>query len=303
MLTSGLPDALSDGVNALLWSLWTEIGVSGWDRHHEDWHVDVEPLVLFTSSFSNQDCRLKIEVLDWCRHYGKYVAVPRIENLILRWPSHSIDTWNVFAGVIQANGGPSFGVIGTPEKILLSGKSRLNPYKRPSAITLTIRAMFGVNARADVINTLVLRPDSFQTAAMITRSSYFTKRHIWRALEPFLDSGLLESRRTGNEIEVRLRNPGALAALIGPAPTIVPPWTAVFPALLSLLHDVPHLAGVSGVEGRVEVAAALRRAAPWLHSLPVPWVDEVPEPGVLIDWLMMFVQRLAIGDATLIRRQ
>ena len=40
------PAPVGEGALALAWSLWTELGVPGWSRRHQDWAIDPEPLIL-----------------------------------------------------------------------------------------------------------------------------------------------------------------------------------------------------------------------------------------------------------------
>ncbi len=104
-------ERLTGAATALAWSLWAEMGVSGWQRNHTSHAIDPERLILFTAFLGDADPRLRDEATDWCIAYGRYVSAARLRNLLstqtpevratlaglaatvnahanLRWPSH-----------------------------------------------------------------------------------------------------------------------------------------------------------------------------------------------------------------------
>src|SRR5262245_31492145 len=74
--------SLREELVGLAWSLWAELGVSGWERHHRMWFVDPEPLIVFTAWLGDDDARLRDEVTDWCLAFGTWVSATRLANLL-----------------------------------------------------------------------------------------------------------------------------------------------------------------------------------------------------------------------------
>jgi hypothetical protein len=79
---------LRDAALDLAWSLWSELGVSTWARTHEDWAVEVEPLVAFTALVGSHDRRLLRESVDWCIAYDDLVSLHQLRGVIAHqgWP-------------------------------------------------------------------------------------------------------------------------------------------------------------------------------------------------------------------------
>lgn len=55
MQPNGFKAALREHLLDLCWSLWEDLGVDGRIRHHADWGVDVEPLIIFTALIGHED--------------------------------------------------------------------------------------------------------------------------------------------------------------------------------------------------------------------------------------------------------
>src|SRR5215469_8967720 len=66
----------------LAWSLWSELGVSGWTRRHQDRAIDLEPLILHSSWLGQFDRRLWGEAIDWCITNSDLVSAVRLKNLL-----------------------------------------------------------------------------------------------------------------------------------------------------------------------------------------------------------------------------
>ncbi len=73
---------LANALTSLAWSLWAELGVSGWSRHHKHWLVDPEPLVVFTAWLGDTDARLRDEATDWCIQFGSWLSATRLSSIV-----------------------------------------------------------------------------------------------------------------------------------------------------------------------------------------------------------------------------
>src|SRR5262245_61784017 len=78
MPTTRSSAAVTQSLIDLAWSLWAELGVSGWTRHHADWNVDVEALIILTAALEDADPRLRDESTDWCIRYARFVSSARL---------------------------------------------------------------------------------------------------------------------------------------------------------------------------------------------------------------------------------
>jgi hypothetical protein len=87
----------------LVWSLWAELGVSGWTRRHVSHAIDPEPLILFTAFLGDADPRLRDEATDWCIAYGRYVSAARLRNLLIGEESTVREAFGEFAATVNAH--------------------------------------------------------------------------------------------------------------------------------------------------------------------------------------------------------
>src|SRR5579862_4860363 len=86
----------------LAWSLWTEIGVAGVKRHHQNVLIMMEELVLFTSVLSELDPRLRDESLDWCFQYHRFISVSRLKSLMNDFKELIDDPFSKFAAAFNS---------------------------------------------------------------------------------------------------------------------------------------------------------------------------------------------------------
>ncbi len=140
-------------------SLWTELGVAGVDRHHQDCAVDPEALLLFTATLAGRDGRLRDESLDCTLAIAPYLFVSRLKVLL-----------KAATPTVQARFEPlaaSFNRLtktyvrfpkkksASAWKIEPSHKFDRGAFDRPGQIMLRSRSILGVTARADLATALV----------------------------------------------------------------------------------------------------------------------------------------------------
>ena len=75
---------IGEAVIQFCWSVWAELGVSGWGRAHQGWAIDVEPLIIFTAAIGERDPRLRDEATDWCVRNWRLVSRVRLRNILRR---------------------------------------------------------------------------------------------------------------------------------------------------------------------------------------------------------------------------
>ena len=75
-------EEISGLVVELARSLWAEMGVGGANRKHIWQAIDVEPLIVYTSSLGDLDSRLRAATIDWCIANADLISGLRLRNLI-----------------------------------------------------------------------------------------------------------------------------------------------------------------------------------------------------------------------------
>lgn len=181
---------VEEAVLDFLWSLWAELGVSGWTRRHRHWGIDPEPLVLFTAAVGQLDARLRDESTDWCIRYSRYVSVARLKNLLRSAPPPVAAAFGEYAATVSTHASVRWPGATQARVYRPTGRSRIEGFTRPALVTLRLRALFGVGARAEILRHYVLSPAATFAAADFPEAHH-TKRII---------AAELESLRTGESL-------------------------------------------------------------------------------------------------------
>ena len=66
---------------AFLWRQWSALGVSGHTHTNDDWLIDPEALLLFSTVVARHDARLFDEILDWLQLNADSVNLQRLTRL------------------------------------------------------------------------------------------------------------------------------------------------------------------------------------------------------------------------------
>ncbi len=250
-------EALGEAMRDLAWSLWTELGVSGTVRRHDQVLTDPEALILFTAALGDRDPRLRDESLDWCVRYGGAISVTRLKNLLgsglgdqqaldgyaSMVNQHTSLSWPVSKRLRAAKTSPG----------RLSGKSQEPDLRRrPALLRLRLRALFGVGARADVIAELLC--GSSRSAAELAAAGY-SKRGIANILDDLYRADLLSRTQVGNTHRFELKRPRDLEPLVGASPVYYAYWADCLEVLLVLDEMFREVAAKSE---RLKILAANR---------------------------------------------
>jgi hypothetical protein len=235
-------EQLTENAQALAWSLWAELGVSGWQRRHPSHAIDPERLILFTASLGDTDPRLRDEAADWCITYGRYVSVTRLRNLLAAETPEVQAAFGQTAATVNANSGLRWPGATQARPFQRTRRSAVADFSAPSLIVMRVRALFGVGARAEVVRAFLADPSARLSAADIAADAGYTKRNIAAALEALRMAGLLEIHALRNQRLYGLSKAGWLTALPGGLPSSYPAWSSVFRTLEGLM------AGLRGTE-------------------------------------------------------
>jgi len=219
-------------VLGFLWRQWSALGVAGQSQSMDRWMLDPDALLLATTSLG-RDPRLFDEVLDWLNTNGQFINLQRLQNLgqrfgdltVLRAMAAHLARRSVHAKwktllrekptVAETQAlFPGVPLVGSPDELFARYGWRRGPVKlrqlsqptdphRPTNFLIKLRALFGMQARAEVMAYL-LAMESGYPGDMAVRLAYFP-RTLQTTLNDLARSGHLESRREGQEKRFWLR--------------------------------------------------------------------------------------------------
>lgn len=302
MMTSN-PTPLDDHVVGLAWSLWAELGVSGWSRRHTDFAIDPEALVILTAWLRDRDPRLRDEATDWCVRYGQFVSGTRLKNLLVAAGHGRTHWWGEFAATVNVSSRwnwPTWDADDVPRSFELSQKSRIDTFTRPSLIFLRVRALVGLSARAEVLRLFAPERHDRLGVAEIAAQIGYSKRNTAEALGGLELAGLLSSFRVRNRLEYTVAEPERLAALVDPRPRWVPVWMSMVNVIIRVsefLHrseDLPE--SVASVESVTFVRELSGELAQW--GVAPPQLVMVDEPAYqrFVRWSSELLAGVEAGD-------
>ena len=279
----------------LLWHQWSSIGVAGYPRPGDDWIIDPEALLLATTRFGRHDSRLMDESIDWLAKFGRRISLQRLQGLHRSWPGVADSRvlaaiaevlgqqvahrkWRVIADrapadseseslFLRSDGTPA-AHFGEEESVfakhgLLRGKLELRGMSQPpdprtrEDLLFTLRALFGVNARAEIMAWL-LTHDSGHPAAIARSTGYFSKS-VQQTLNEMEESGQVISVRQGREKHFRVHTADWYFLLPPPSDgqRAFPRWVDWMPLFAAITRFAETLA-LPGIDDKSERFQAIK---------------------------------------------
>ncbi len=275
MATLSYSDRVRDLALELTWSLWAELGVSGWKRHHENEAIDLEPLIIATSSLGRLDARLLDESLDWCVANTRFVSGVRLRNLLPTFDEATTKAFGSYAATVRRHRAVGWPGEGKALRFSPTGRSSAPELGRPALVQLRLRAIFGVSARAEIIKRMLPEPNRPFGIAELAMFTAYGKDNIADALD-IMGMAAIVTRNvmtTAGSVQVfTLSGAGRLENLLGdvPAPNRYPYWAARFRVLLTLVDFA-----ASGSEDRSVRAAEIERLVGEMQS-DLRWIGTFP---------------------------
>ena len=292
---------LREELVGLAWSLWSELGVSGWERRHRRWFVDPEPLIVFTAWLGDEDRRLRDEATDWCTRFGGWISATRLANLQEHASADTRARFGELAATVAHHSAVRWRGATKPGRFAPSGKSRLDSFDAPSRVSLRLRALFGVGARAEILRQFLRTPAVARSASELVGDAGFKKRNVADALDGLRLGGALDFTKAQNRLAYRLRNPSAWRAVVGELPEVWPRWTRILPLLAQTADAVARIRGLPPRASAVEYHKFLReigRLTAGTESELTPTMDEKnTDVEALSTWVQKTSERLAKADA------
>ncbi len=330
-------DQLRASLLTFLWGQWSALGVAGHTKTTGPWSIDPEALLLLTCTVARHDARLFDEVLDWLRLNGSFIHVQRLRRMqqtegfaglpvlagIARLTGRGAEAlkWKGLASIEPPTHPESLffrpdyrpmPVIVAPDPVFARAGFLRDPvvrreqtqafrYDKPAALMLQLRALLGVNARADIIHYL-LTHEAAHPSEIARQTCYFTKT-IQDALVDMHRSGVVNVRTTGREKHYWLQPEPWARLLQREHPEAMPawkPWSAIFIALertwLKLLD--PALDTLDPRVVAVEFQTLLTEIRPTLDRAHLPFPPLRPGENVLPALLKTLVNLLHPTPAT-----
>jgi hypothetical protein len=277
MRTDTSSDRITRIALGIAWSLWTELGISGWEQRPPTEAIDLEPLILFTSWLGALDHRLLDECLDWCVTNARFASATRLRSLMKRAEPEVVQAFGDFSATVRSKvpkiNWPGQGRV---REFTPSRKSQIPQLERAALIQLRLRALFGVSARAEVLRLLLIQPPRAWSAADLARESAYAKVNVASTLDLLVLADAVAVKRSGRQFRYRIERGAQLAEFVGGAPAFQPDWTARFSVVLELIRMARDPSTGEGRTGAANRVAVLRRIAEALDRLGLAGTTPVP---------------------------
>lgn len=231
----------------LAWSLWTELGVAGVIRKHQQCLIGLEELILLTSVIAEVDPRLRDEALDWCASYHHHISISRLRVLAKAFGPSVNEPFSIFAATLNSVSHARWPLLtaALPMKFKPSGKSKAPRCELPALLCLRLRSLFGVGARADLF-TFFLTQKKGDFAAADTTEIGYAKRSLSDLLDGFVEAGFFDVFMVRNQRRYRLIKRDQMLGTLGLFPKCAPPWRRILEVLLPLRNCIQQIETKSG---------------------------------------------------------
>lgn len=258
----------------MAWSLWAELGASGWVRRHTWQAIDVEPLILFTAWLGDTDVRLRDEALRWCVANARLTSAVRLRNLLRGVDPSTAAAFSRFAATVKAHVHVPWPGEGEPLPFRVPERGGDLDLSRPALLQLRLRSVTGVSARAELLRLLLATPNHARSASDLAVGAAYGKGNVVGALEMLTLSGVVEAGRVGNQLRYRLARPAELAALVGGTPTLHPDWAPIF-RITTALVELGRSAPVQPLVRAADIRRLLRAVEADLRRLDL--AEQLPQ--------------------------
>lgn len=296
MLDTVSSTAIRERLLDLVWSLWAELGVSGWRRRHQGWGIDPEPLVVVTAGLQDLDPRLRDETVDWCITYGSYLSRARLRNLLRSAADEVTESFGIYAATVNAHSSLSWPGATVPRDYKPTGRSHIDDFTDQSLVALRLRALFGVSARSEIVRTLI--PGATIAASEIADRIDYTKRNVADSLESLRLAGVVQIESRGNANYFRLTRD--LRSLMTPLPKLFPYWKVVFRVIQMLLtvdaRQEPRTKAVRAVEARTVVESVTSDILAGGLKKPDTSITGEPFWDEFVRWRSQIAEGLALAE-------
>ena len=281
----GRTTKLGDLTEQLLWSVWTELGVPGTTRAHQDVVIDPEPLIVFTPLLARNDSRLLGLAFDWCISHAGHISAARMNGLakVVSEPvRRELAAFNGCLTEYKVRWKPAASGL----NLVQTRKTMALPTERPALLAFRLRGLAGVSVRADILCRLLMAPTNGLDSHAV-RPSGSARRTVEVALADLLELGVVTAQGTSRRRRFHLRNRQDLSRFCHAENLQWWDWTEIL-SVLEMLQRLENLAGMKPNVQRVEGTAIRKRldeaAVNWDQNLPPLLLSEKNPHERVLSW-------------------
>lgn len=223
----------------LHWRQWCALGVAGQVEPESHWVVDIETLVASISRLGQADSRLLKLASEWLALNREWVSTPRLRRI-----SHAFDSKMDSEALV-------------PDAATRSRTKVVRPViTQPVLLQLQLRALLGMDARADVFGYLLFNKSG--NSSSIARALYVDQKRVYNVLGRWSTAGIVRRTPGGYSLV-----PDAIPAAVAGARdrTEWVNWTTTYLALDRLYDSMARAA----TDDRYILASLARDASPELE--------------------------------------
>jgi hypothetical protein len=158
----------------LHWRQWCALGVAGQVEPEKRWVVDLEALVVSTFALGHEDARLSKLARGWLGLNQEWVSTPRLRRIGQAFAPTEDSATSVPEQVVAAQG---------------RAKATRPVVTQPVLLQLQLRALFGMDVRADVFGYLLFNKDG--NSSSIARVLYVDQKRVYNVLERWNAAGIV----------------------------------------------------------------------------------------------------------------
>ena len=274
-------DQFQEQIFVFLWQEWNMLGIAGIAKSKDNRIIDPEALLLFSLSVCRYEPRLFDEIIDWLFQSGHFINVQRLQQMQLKYdfncgpqlsaiaellakkssyrlkwsglakkyyqkhkePLFFDKEGNILPCPTDKNANPEFLSHGLKRgQINMRGYSQAFDLQSPSCLLLRLRALLGINARAEILCLLASVTEIHPSKA--ARATGYYQKTIQTTLVEIAQSGIVLTRTSKKEKFYRLK-PGVLDALLKPqgeSPRWIN-WPALFKTVEIIWQRLCELSG------------------------------------------------------------
>lgn len=231
-------EAIDQPLVDLAWSLWGELGIANTRRRHQDFLILPEELLILTASLGKTD--LRNAALEWCSKHHSLISISRLKTLLKTLPPSATTAFSSFANTLNSLCHAHWPV---PEKTAFfdyrpGAPSLLPEFTTPALLSLRLRALFGVGARADLIAYFLSQPERDCSISDTVEIGY-SKRNLADVLEGFAKSGIFQVFFVRNQQRYSFARRQEVETMVAPLPKYMPSWRHFLSVVLTLRESEP----------------------------------------------------------------
>ena len=243
-------DQFQEQIFDFLWRQWSTLGIAGRVESKDNRIIDIEALLLFSLSACRYEPRLFDEIIDWLFQNGQFINVQRLQQIQLKYDFNCGPQISTIAELLAKKSNYKLKWSGLAKKyyqedrehlffdkdgsplpcpadkdanpeflshglkrgqINLRGYSQSFDLQSPACLLLRLRALLGINARAEILCLLASVKEMYPSEA--ARLTAYYQKTIQTTLVEMAQSGVILTRTSRKEKFYKLK-PGVLDALL-----------------------------------------------------------------------------------------